>query len=65
MNRKKIEIKFGQPATFSDMLTIAFIALKLNHSINWSWIWVLAPTWISLIAAFIIILITLTKGRDK
>jgi len=29
-----------------DVLTILFIALKLCHVIDWSWWWVLAPTWI-------------------
>ena len=29
-------------------LQIAFIVLKLCKVIEWSWWWVLAPTWISL-----------------
>lgn len=29
------------------LLQVAFIVLKLCKVINWSWIWVLAPTWIS------------------
>ena len=67
MNRKKINIEFGKPASFTDMMTLMFIGLKLCHVINWSWVWVLAPTWISLIAGGIIIgLIFLInrKGRD-
>lgn len=32
---------------FSGALTIAFIVLKLLKVINWSWIWVLSPIWIS------------------
>lgn len=34
---------------FTGALQIAFIVLKLCKVINWSWIWVLAPTWIGLI----------------
>lgn len=30
------------------VLTIVFIVLKLVGTINWSWWWVLAPTWIPL-----------------
>ena len=32
---------------FSGLLTIAFIILKLCHVIDWSWLWVLSPLWIS------------------
>lgn len=32
---------------FVGMLTIAFIVLKLCKVINWSWVWVLSPLWIS------------------
>ncbi len=67
MNKKKINIEFGKPASFTDMMTLMFIGLKLGHVINWSWVWVLAPTWIDLIGAGIItgvILFINRKGRD-
>lgn len=28
------------------LLGVLFIGLKLTHTINWSWWWVLAPFWI-------------------
>lgn len=31
---------------FFGLLTIAFIVLKLTHTIKWSWWWVLSPIWI-------------------
>ena len=31
---------------FLGLLTIVFIVLKLCNVIDWSWWWVLAPTWI-------------------
>ena len=31
------------------ILTIVFIVLKLTGVINWSWVWVLAPSWISIL----------------
>ena len=37
---------------FVGLLTIVFIVLKLTGVIAWSWLWVLAPIWIS--AAFVI-----------
>lgn len=41
---------------FTGLLTIAFIVLKLVGVINWSWIWVLSPLWISF-ALFILVLL--------
>ena len=35
--------------TIGDVLLVVFIVLKLVGVINWSWICVLSPLWISLI----------------
>lgn len=47
---------------FFGLLTILFIVLKLTHYINWSWIWVLSPLWISfaifITGFFLLILVT-------
>jgi len=43
--------------TFSGLLTIAFIVLKLTGIIKWSWIWVLSPIWISMVIAILILAI--------
>ena len=32
--------------SFTGLLAIVFIILKLCHVIEWSWLWVLAPVWI-------------------
>lgn len=37
------------------LLQVAFIVLKLCNVIDWSWWWVLAPTWITI--AFVLLLI--------
>lgn len=39
---------------FGGLLTIAFIVLKLCHVIDWSWLWVLSPLWISAICILLI-----------
>ena len=45
---------------FTGLLTIVFIVLKLLGKIDWSWVWVLSPLWISaLLVALIIIIIFL------
>ena len=43
---------------FTGALTIAFIILKLLGKINWSWVWVLSPIWISILLVILVIIIT-------
>ncbi len=42
---------------FFSILTIVFIILKLLGKIDWSWWWVLAPSWIPLALAILILII--------
>jgi len=54
---------------FTGLLTLLFIALKLTHVIDWSWWWVLAPSWIPLAVAAIVITVAvfvvgLQESRD-
>ena len=39
---------------FVGLLTICFIVLKLVGIINWSWLWVISPLWISIIIGIIL-----------
>lgn len=42
---------------FTSLLQLMFIGLKLCNVIDWSWVWVLTPTWASiLIFAFFAVL---------
>ena len=56
---------------FLGLLTLLFIGLKLTGYITWSWIWVLAPLWIPisialLLLSAVILLVALGKmGIDK
>ena len=40
------------------ILTIVFVVLKLLHKITWSWVWVLSPLWIGIVVSIIIIAIS-------
>ena len=51
----KVSVNFQ--GVFWTLLQILFIALKLTGVISWSWVWVLAPTWIGLIVSLIVIII--------
>lgn len=42
--------------SFADLLTIAFVVLKLTGVIDWSWWWVISPMWISIGIAALILL---------
>ena len=58
--------------TFSGLLALLFIGLKLGHVIAWPWVWVLAPLWIPLLLVALYLLVVsigltvaLTyKGKD-
>ena len=41
--------------SFSSVLALIFIVLKLCGVINWSWVWVLSPIWITFIIGLIAI----------
>lgn len=40
---------------FTGLLQIVFIILKLCHIIDWSWWWVLAPTWITVLLLAVVV----------
>ena len=44
---------------FVGLLSILFIGLKLTGYIDWPWVWVLSPIWISIILVIVIIIIVL------
>lgn len=39
------------------LLQIAFIVLKLCHVIEWSWWWVLCPSWISVLITIVCLIL--------
>ena len=57
-NENKTVIK-KQGLSLGGVLTIIFVILKLIGVIKWSWVWVLAPLWISVCLSLIIYLIGL------
>ena len=50
--------------SFLTVLGLIFIVLKLCGVIAWSWVWVLAPFWISLIIA-LLGLITILRIKSR
>ena len=53
--------------SFSGLLTVVFITLKLTDTIDWSWVWVLSPLWISvgLGLLFIPVILYLNKKTNS
>lgn len=47
--------------SFGGLLQVAFIVLKLCKVIDWSWVWVLAPSWISFALAIVIFIALIVK----
>lgn len=54
-NENNVNVSSG--IGFIEVLQIVFIVLKLVKVINWSWVWVLSPTWIPLLITIICLLI--------
>lgn len=52
----KTSINITAGGWFASLLTVAFVVLKLCSVIEWSWIWVLAPLWIPLAIALLIVI---------
>jgi len=46
----------------SGLLTVAFIVLKLCSMVDWSWLLVFAPAWLSFVMVFIIGMIVAITG---
>ena len=42
---------------FTGALTLIFIVLKLCDVINWGWIWVLSPIWITILIVIIAVIL--------
>ena len=61
MNNKTKQGELG----IVSVLTIVFIVLKLLGVIQWSWIWVLSPIWISAVIAVAVFSVILIGGRIK
>ena len=54
-NENNVNVSSG--IGFMGVLQIVFIVLKLVKVINWSWIWVLSPTWVPFSITVICLLI--------
>ena len=66
MDRKSERL--GSGLVTPSLLTLVFVVLKLTHLIDWSWVWVLSPLWISVgLAAIILIFVMIVYaiGRNK
>lgn len=59
MNNNNNNNVSGGGIGFAGLLTIVFIVLKLCKVINWSWVWVLSPIWISAVLVVLILIILL------
>lgn len=64
MNSSNSSSGSGGGLGFASVLQIVFIVLKLCKIIDWSWIWVLAPFWISVIIYGIIGVVIYLKLRN-
>jgi len=55
---------------FTVLLAVAFITLKVADVIDWSWLWVLSPIWISILLGlallpFVVIMKNKAEGAKE
>ena len=63
-NKSTTSSGIGFSELLAILLAILFIVLKLTGVITWSWLWVLAPIWISfVIVVFILISIVIIANN--
>lgn len=53
----------GGGLSFTSLLTIVFIVLKLIGKIDWSWTWVLAPIWMPVALVIFVFIILFIFGE--
>lgn len=47
MQKNKLEVRASGGVSMGGLLQVALIVLKLCGVIDWSWWWILAPTWVA------------------
>ena len=52
----------GGGITFAGLLTVAFVVLKLCKVIDWPWVWVFSPVWISCALILITVIVVFIVG---
>ena len=62
MSKRKRRNSGGGGVTWGGCLALIFITLKLLGLIDWSWVWVLSPIWISI--AFIVVIVLIAYIID-
>ena len=50
---------------FISGLTLLFIYLKMTSYIDWSWLWILSPLWISFLVAILIAIVIFSLGKKE
>ena len=61
LESKGVDMRYG--ITAIDLLQVGFILLKVTGRIDWSWIWVLSPMWITAVIVLVAYIIIKIKGR--
>ena len=57
MSKRKRSSSGGGGVSWGGCLALIFITLKIFGLIDWSWVWVLSPIWISIVFIVVIVLI--------
>ena len=59
MSESNTSVRFS----FNFVLFVVFLVLKLTGTINWSWVWVTSPLWISVLWNIILFVIWVLQAK--
>ena len=62
-NNKERPFTIGCGGIF--LLTIGFIVLKLCRVLDWAWVWVFSPLWLSVALLSVLVLVAFITGFFK
>ncbi|MCK0206195.1 hypothetical protein ACT4R9_09595 [Ornithobacterium rhinotracheale] len=62
---KNEELKVSVLIIYPFVLTLLFVILKVCNVIDWSWVWVLSPTWLPFLVILLLMLVVLLVSVAK
>lgn len=58
-------MKINITLTLQILVTVILVALKLDGTLQWKWIWVLSPIWLDLVIGIIMSVAILIATRER
>jgi hypothetical protein len=57
---QQVSVELGPGIGLASLTTLVFVVLKLTHTVDWAWVWVLSPLWITVLGSLLLLAMLLT-----